>query len=45
MGDILFGTADEFDSRLKFLDNEVQQEFTDELIAQEVIDKAELEAE
>ena len=45
LGDVLFGTADDFESRLKFLDDDVQQQFTDELIAQEVIDKAELEAE
>ena len=45
LGDALFGTADDFDSRLKFLDDDCQQQFTDELIAQEVIDKAELEAE
>ena len=45
LGEILFGTADDFESRLKFLDDEIQQQYTDELIAQEVIDKAELEAE
>ena len=45
LGDILFGTADDFESRLKFLDDEVQGEYTEELIKQEVIDGAELSAE
>ena len=45
LGDVLFGGADDFDSRLKFLDDEVRQEYTNELIAQEVIDKEALEAE
>ena len=44
LGDILFGSADDFESRLKFLDDEVCEEYTEELMAQEVIDKAELEA-
>ena len=43
LGDILFGSADEFESRLKFLDDEVQQQYTNELIAQEVIDGSELQ--
>ena len=38
LGDILFGTAEDFDSRVKFLDDEVQKKYTDEIKAQEVID-------
>ena len=45
LGDILFGSADDFESRLKFLDDEVQQEYVDELIKQEVIDGTDLAAE
>ena len=33
LGTILFGTADDFNSRLNFLDEDVKQEFTDELLA------------
>ena len=43
LGEILFGTAEDFESRLKFLDDEVQKEYTDELIKTEVIDGSELE--
>merc|ERR1712032_703401 len=38
LGDILFGSAEDFDSRVKFLDDEVQKKYTDEIKAQEVID-------
>ena len=43
LGAILFGSWDEFDSRMKFLDEEATQEYTDELLAQEVLDKETLE--
>merc|ERR1711971_747565 len=45
LGDILFGDADDFKSAVQFMESDLQQQYTDELIAQEVIDKAELEAE
>ena len=38
LGDALFGTSEDFDSRVKFLDDEVQKKYTDELIEQGVID-------
>ena len=38
LGDSLFGSAEDFDSRVKFLDDEVQKKFTDELVAQGIID-------
>ena len=41
LGDILFGTSDDFDSRVKFLDDEVQKKYTDELVAQGVIEMQE----
>ena len=44
LGDILFGSADDFESRLKFLDDDIQGEYTEELIKQEVIDGSELAA-
>ena len=37
LGDALFGTAEDFDSRVKFLDDEVQKKYTDELVEQGVI--------
>ena len=37
LGTILFGSAEDFDSRVKFLDDEVQKKYTDEIKAQEVI--------
>ena len=37
LGDCLFGTSEDFDSRVKFLEDEVQKKYTDELIAQEFI--------
>ena len=44
LGDILFGSSEDFESRLKFLDDEIQGEYTEELIKQEVIDGSELAA-
>ena len=44
LGDILFGEPGEFDSRVKFLADDVAKKYTDELIAQEVLDKDELGA-
>ena len=38
LGDALFGTSEDFDSRVKFLDDEVQKKYTDELVEQGVID-------
>ena len=38
LGDALFGTGEDFDSRVKFLDDEVQKKYTDEIKAQEVIE-------
>ena len=43
LGDILFGNKDDFRSRLSFLDDEVADDFAQELLAQEVLDKDELE--
>ena len=45
LGDILFGDADDFVSAVNFMENDLQTVYTDELIAQEVIDKDELEAQ
>ena len=33
LGDILFGSYDSFDSRIRFLDDEIQEEYTQELLA------------
>ena len=43
LGDILFGSYDSFESRIKFLDEELQDEYTQELLTQEVLDKDTLE--
>ena len=45
LGDILFGDADDFVAGVQMMDAELQQKYCDELIAQEVIDKAALEAQ
>merc|ERR1712166_836726 len=42
LGDILFGDVDDFKSTVQFMESDLQQEYTNELIAQEVIDKDEL---
>ena len=39
LGDMLFGDNDEFDSKIKFLDEAVLKQFTEEIIATQVIDK------
>ena len=43
LGDILFGDYDSFESRIRFLDEEATEEYTQELLHQEVLDKATLE--
>ena len=40
----MFGSYDSFESRVKFLDEDLQDEYTQELLIQEVLDKEELEA-
>ena len=42
LGDILFGDNDDFDSRIKFLDDDQTKKYVDELINMEVIDKDEI---
>ena len=44
LGDILFGDADEFEQTMEMLSDDIKKEYTDELMEQEVVDKAELEA-
>ena len=43
LGDILFGSYDSFESRIKFLDEDLQDEYTQELLNQEVLDRETLE--
>ena len=38
LGSILFGSAEDFDSRVKFLDDEVQKQYTEEIKAKEIIE-------
>ena len=38
LGSILFGSAEDFDSRVKFLDDEVQKTYTEEIKAKEIIE-------
>ena len=44
LGDILFGSVDDFKQCVDVLQDDVKTDYTNELIAQEVIDKDELEA-
>ena len=37
LGDIMFGAAEDFQARVKFLDDETQKKYTDEIIDKEVI--------
>ena len=38
LGDILFGKYEDFKSRVKYLDDETQQQYTDKLYEEGVID-------
>ena len=44
LGDILFGSVDDFATTCEMLADDLKEEYTKELMAQEVIDQAELEA-
>merc|ERR1719367_1134238 len=37
LGDVLFGNADDFVARVKFLDDETQKKYTEEIVSQNVI--------
>ena len=43
LGGILIGSWDTFESRMKFLDEDATEEYTQELLAQEVLDAEYLE--
>ena len=43
LGDILFGSNDGFESRIKFLDDDVVEEYTEEMLIQGVLDQETLE--
>ena len=39
LGDILFGDADAFDSKIKFLDDEMLKQYTEEILDKQLIDR------
>ena len=45
LGDALFGSADDFKSRMSYLEGDALKKFTDELMAQEIIDGSTFEDE